>query len=102
MLLVFALCGVGGVAASEALVPDESYFGTYGAALGAARRLGRARSCSAAASGVTTRPTSSARPSSRVVLVLMPLAVDSSMLVAGFGLVIGALCGFAARGRQAP
>jgi len=92
VLLVFALCGIGGVAASEALVPDESYFGTYGAALGLLAAwavpilLGRRKHhhdeadlLGAAVLGV--------------VLVLIPLAVDSSMLVAGMGLVIGALCG---------
>ena len=92
VLLVFALCGIGGVAASEALVPDESYFGTYGAALGLLAAwavpvlLGRRKHhhdeadlLGAAVLGV--------------VLVLIPLAVDSSMLVAGLGLVIGALCG---------
>ena len=88
----FALCGIGGVAASEALVPDESYFGTYGAALGLLAAwavpilLGRRKRhhdeadlLGAAVLGV--------------VLVLIPLAVDSSMLVAGLGLVIGAVCG---------
>ena len=62
VLFVFALCGIGGVAASEALVPDESYFGTYGAALGLLAAwavpilLGRRKRSS------TTRPTSWARP----------------------------------------
>ena len=92
MLLVFALCGIGGVAASEALVPDESYFGTYGAALGLLAAwavpilLGRRKHHHDEADLLGTAVLA-------VVLVLIPLAVDSSMLVAGFGLVIGALCG---------
>ena len=92
VLFVFALCGIGGVAASEALVPDESYFGTYGAALGLlaawavpillGRRKGHHDEADLLGAAVLG-----------VVLVLIPLAVDSSMLVAGLGLVIGAVCG---------
>jgi membrane associated rhomboid family serine protease len=92
VLLVFALCGIGGVAASEALVPDESYFGTYGAALGLLAAwaipilLGRRKHHHDEADLLGTAVLA-------VVLVLIPLAVDSSMLVAGLGLVIGAVCG---------
>jgi membrane associated rhomboid family serine protease len=92
VLLVFALAGIGGVAAAEALVPSEDYFGTHGAALGLlaawtvpvllARRRGHEDDADLLGVAVLA-----------VVLVLIPLAVDSSMLVAGLGLVIGALCG---------
>ena len=92
VLLVFALCGIGGVAASEALVPSEDYFGTHGAALGLlaawsvpvllGRRRGHEDDADMLGVGVLA-----------VVLALIPLAVDSSMLVAGLGLAIGAVCG---------
>jgi membrane associated rhomboid family serine protease len=92
VLLVFALCGIGGVAASEALVPDASYFGTHGAALGLlaawatpvvlGRRRGHPDDADLLGAAVFA-----------AVLVLIPLAVDSSMLVAGLGLAIGVLCG---------
>jgi membrane associated rhomboid family serine protease len=92
MVLVFALCAVGGVAASEALVPSESYFGTHGAALGLlaawavpvliGRRRGRVDDADLLGAGVIG-----------VALALIPLAVDSSMLVAGLGLAIGVACG---------
>jgi membrane associated rhomboid family serine protease len=92
VVLVFALAGIGGVAAAAALVPDEVYYGTHGAALGLlaawtvpvllARRRGREDDADLL--GVLVLG---------VVLALIPLAVDSSMLVAGLGLVIGALCG---------
>jgi membrane associated rhomboid family serine protease len=92
VLLVFVLCGVGGVAASEALMPSEDYFGTHGAALGLLAAwtvpvlLGRRRRNEDDADllGVAVLA---------VVLALIPLAVDSSMLVAGLGLAIGAVCG---------
>jgi membrane associated rhomboid family serine protease len=92
VLLVFALCGVGGVAASEALVPDEDYFGTHGAALGMLAAwtvpvlLGRRRGADDEADMLGVGVLA-------VVLALIPLAVDSSMLVAGLGLAIGVLCG---------
>ena len=94
VVLVFALCGIGGVAASEALVPDAVYYGTHGAALGLLAAwavpvlLGRRRGHEDDADmlGVAVLA---------VVLALIPLAVDSSLLVAGMGLVIGALCGLA-------
>jgi membrane associated rhomboid family serine protease len=92
VLVVFALCAVGGVAASAALVPDQSYFGTHGAALGLlaawavpvllGRRRGRDDDADLLGAAVLG-----------AVLVLVPLAVDSSMLVAGLGLAIGVLCG---------
>jgi membrane associated rhomboid family serine protease len=92
VLVVFALCAVGGVAASAALVPDEAYFGTHGAALGLlaawavpvllARRRGHEDDADLLGAAVLG-----------AVLVLVPLAVDSSMLVAGLGLAIGVLCG---------
>jgi len=92
VLLVFALCGIGGVAAAEALVPSEVYFGTHGAALGLLAAwavpvlLGRRRGHEDDADmlGVAVLA---------VVLALIPLAVDASMLVAGLGLAIGVLCG---------
>ena len=92
VLLVFALCGIGGVAASEAIMPDESYFGTYGAALGLLAAwsipvlLGRRRGHEDEADllGVAVIA---------AVLVLIPVAVDASMLVAGCGLAIGVVCG---------
>jgi membrane associated rhomboid family serine protease len=92
MVLTFALCGVGGVAASEALVPSEDYFGTHGAALGLLAAwtvpvlIGRRRGHEDDADllGVAVLA---------VVLALVPLAVESSMLVAGLGLAIGILCG---------
>jgi membrane associated rhomboid family serine protease len=92
MVLVFALCGIGGVAASEALVPDESYFGTHGAALGLLAAwavpvlIGRRRGHEDEADMLGTAVLA-------VVLLLIPLAVDSSMLVAGMGLAIGVVCG---------
>jgi membrane associated rhomboid family serine protease len=92
MVVVFALCAVGGVAASEALVPSESYFGTHGAALGLlaawavpvliGRRRGHLDEADLLGAGVLA-----------VVLALIPLAIDSSMLVAGLGLAIGVACG---------
>ena len=92
LILVFALCGVGGVAAAEALDPSEAYFGTHGAALGLlaawavpvllGRRRGRVDDADMLGTGVLA-----------VVLALIPLAVDSSPLVAGLGLAIGVLCG---------
>ena len=92
MVVVFALCAVGGIAASEALAPSESYFGTHGAALGLlaawavplliGRRRGRVDDADLLGAGVLA-----------VVLALIPLAVDSSMLVAGLGLAIGVACG---------
>ncbi|MEA2178919.1 MAG: hypothetical protein QOG77_2216 [Solirubrobacteraceae bacterium] len=92
VLLVFALCGIGGVAAAEAIAPGEVYYGTHGAALGLLAAwavpvlLGRRRGHEDDADmlGVAVLA---------VVLALIPLAVDSSMLVAGLGLVIGAVCG---------
>jgi membrane associated rhomboid family serine protease len=92
VVLVFALCGIGGVAASEAIVPSESYYGTHGAALGLLAAwtvpvlLGRRRGHEDDADllGVVVLA---------AVLALIPLAVDSSMLVAGLGLAIGVLCG---------
>jgi membrane associated rhomboid family serine protease len=92
LVLVFALCGVGGVAASEAIVPSEAYYGTHGAALGLLAAwsvpvlLGRRRGHEDDADmlGVAVLA---------AVLALIPLAVDSSMLVAGLGLAIGVLCG---------
>jgi membrane associated rhomboid family serine protease len=92
MVIVFALCAVGGIAASEALVPDEAYFGTHGAALGLlaawaipvliGRRRGHHDEADLLGAAVIA-----------VSLALIPLAVDSSMLVAGLGLAIGVLCG---------
>jgi membrane associated rhomboid family serine protease len=92
VLLVFALAGIGSVAAAEALVPSDAYFGTHGAALGMlaawtvpvllARRRGQEDEADLLGVAVLA-----------VVLALIPLAVGSSMLVAGLGLVIGALCG---------
>jgi membrane associated rhomboid family serine protease len=92
VLVAFALCAVGGIAASEALVPDEAYWGTHGAALGLlaawavpvllARRKGRHDEADLLGTAVLA-----------VVLAAIPLAVDSSMLVAGLGLAIGVLCG---------
>jgi membrane associated rhomboid family serine protease len=92
VLLLFALCGVGGVAAAEALVPSEDYFGTHGAALGLlaawtvpvlmGRRKGHEDEADLLGVGVLA-----------LVLALIPLAVDSSMLVAGLGVAIGVLCG---------
>jgi membrane associated rhomboid family serine protease len=94
VLVVFLIAGVGSVVASAALLPDEAYYGTHGAALGLlaawtvpvliARRRHR-RDDDADLLGVAVLA---------AVLALIPLAVDSSMLVAGLGLVLGAVCGF--------
>ncbi len=92
VLLVFALAGIGGVTAAEALVPSGDYFGTHGAALGLLVAwtvpvlLGRRRGHEDDADllGVAVLA---------VVLVLIPVAVDSSVLVAGLGVAIGAACG---------
>jgi membrane associated rhomboid family serine protease len=92
VLVLFALCGIGGVAASEALAPSRDYFGTHGAALGLLAAwavpvlLGRRKGHDDDADmlGVAVLA---------AVLALIPLAVDSSMLVAGLGLAIGAVCG---------
>lgn len=94
VLLVFALCGIGGIAAAEALVPSEVYYGTQGAALGLLAAwavpvlLGRRRHHHDEADLLGTAVIAA-------VLVLIPLAVDASMLVAGLGLAIGILCGLA-------
>jgi membrane associated rhomboid family serine protease len=94
VVLVFALCGIGGVAAAEAIAPDHLYYGTHGAALGLLAAwavpvlLGRRKHHDDEADLLGTAVIAA-------VLVLIPLAVDSSMLVAGLGLAIGALCGLA-------
>ncbi len=82
-------------------MPDASYFGTYGAALGLlaawaipvllGRRRGHEDEADLLGAAVLA-----------VVLVLIPVAVDSSLLVAGFGLAIGVLCGLVLGVLQAP
>jgi len=92
VIVLFALCGVGGIAAAEAIMPDEAYSGTHGAALGLLAAwaipvlIGRRRHREDDADllGVAVLA---------VVLAAVPLAVDSSVLVAGTGLAIGAICG---------
>jgi membrane associated rhomboid family serine protease len=93
LIVLFALCGIGSVAAAEALLPDDDiYFGTQGAALGLlaawsvpvllGRRRGHDDDADMIGVGVIA-----------AVIALIPLAVDASMLIAGLGLVIGVLCG---------
>ena len=93
LLVVFALCAIGSVAAAEALFPDDDiYFGTQGAALGLlaawsvpvllGRRRGHDDDADMIGVGVIA-----------AVIALIPLAVEASMLIAGLGLAIGILCG---------
>jgi membrane associated rhomboid family serine protease len=93
VLVLFALCGIGSVTAALAIAPEDLYFGTQGAALGllaawsvpvllARRRRHADDDADMIGVGVIA-----------AVIVLIPLAVDASMLVAGLGLAIGVLCG---------
>jgi membrane associated rhomboid family serine protease len=93
LIVLFVLCGIGSVAAAEALLPDDDiYFGTQGAALGLlaawsvpvllGRRRGHDDDADMIGVGVIA-----------AVIALIPLAVDASMLIAGLGLAIGVLCG---------
>ena len=93
VILLFALCGAGAIIAAEAVSPNSSYFGTHGAALGllcawavpvllARRRGDDDGEADLLGAGVIA-----------VVLLLMPLAVDTSILVSVFGAAIGAVCG---------
>jgi membrane associated rhomboid family serine protease len=94
LIVLFALCGIGSVAAAEALLPDDDiYYGTQGAALGllaawsvpvllGRRRHGMDDDADMIGVGVIA-----------AVIALIPLAVGESMLIAGLGLAIGVLCG---------
>lgn len=94
VVALFVLCGAGSVVGAEALVPSDVYHGTQGAALGLlaawvvpvliGRRRGHDDEADLLGTGVLA-----------LVLLLIPLAVDASMLVAGLGLAIGVVCGLA-------
>jgi len=95
VLFVFALAGIGGIAGAEALDPDSVYFGTHGAALGLlcawavpvllARRRGvEDGETDLLGAGVFA-----------VVLLLLPVATGTSVLVSVLGALLGGLAGLA-------
>jgi membrane associated rhomboid family serine protease len=93
---VFALAGIGAIAGAEALDPARAYFGTHGAALGLlaawavpvllARRRDGDDDDEADLLGVGVFA---------LVLLLLPLATGTSVLVSVLGAVLGALAGLA-------
>jgi membrane associated rhomboid family serine protease len=94
LVLLFAACGIGAIAGAEALDPAEVYFGTHGAALGLlcawavpvllARRRGEEDEADLLGAGVIA-----------LVLLLIPVATGTSVLVSVLGALIGTLAGFA-------
>jgi membrane associated rhomboid family serine protease len=92
VIAIFALAGVGAVAAAVAIQPDTAAFGTQGAALGLL--------CAWAVPALLARRRDGDDDADMlgvavlaVVLLLIPVAVGASVLVSVLGAVIGAACG---------
>ena len=94
LVLLFAVCGIGAIAGAQALDPGGVAFGTHGAVLGLLCAwavpvlLGRRRGADDEADLLGTAVMA-------LVLLLMPLATGTSVLVSVLGALIGTLAGFA-------
>jgi membrane associated rhomboid family serine protease/DNA-directed RNA polymerase subunit RPC12/RpoP len=94
VVVVFALAGIGAIAGADALDPGRAYFGTHGAALGLlaawavpvllARRRGDDDEADLLGVGVFA-----------LVLLLVPVATGTSVLVSVLGALLGGLAGLA-------